>query len=63
MQSNGEVMFVATYDSGHEEWFWIDARELRGSDEMVKTIAKLRQRWRRARRSRSSASFLLHAVG
>jgi len=43
MQSTNDVKFVATYDSGHEEWFWIDAQVIRGGDQMAGTIAKQRQ--------------------
>jgi len=35
MQPNSDVMFIVTYDSGHEEWFWIDAQAIRGGDQMV----------------------------
>ena len=43
MQPNSDVMFIVTYDSGHEEWFWIDAQVIRGSDQMVGALVKLRQ--------------------
>ena len=36
-------MFIVTYDSGHEEWFWIDAQVIRGGDQMVGAMVKLRQ--------------------
>jgi hypothetical protein len=36
------VKFVATYDRGHEEWFWVDAQVIRGG-EMAGIIAKQRQ--------------------
>jgi hypothetical protein len=43
MQPNSDVMFIVTYDSGHEEWFWIDAQVIRGGDQMVGAMVKLRQ--------------------
>ena len=43
MQPNSDVMFIVTYDSGHEEWLWIDAQVMRGSDQMVGALVKLRQ--------------------
>jgi hypothetical protein len=36
-------MFVVTYDSGHEEWCWIDAQLTRGGDQVVGALVKQRQ--------------------
>jgi hypothetical protein len=44
MQPNSDVMFVVTYDSGQEEWFWIDAQLTRGGDQVVGALVKQRQR-------------------
>ena len=30
-----DVMFLVTYESGHEEWLWIDDRMLPGGDQMA----------------------------
>ena len=43
MQPNNDVMFVVTYDSGHEEWLWIDPQLMRGGDQMVGAFVKQRQ--------------------
>jgi hypothetical protein len=40
MQSKSEVLFIATYDSGHEEWLWMDAQIIRGGDHVAGAIAK-----------------------
>ena len=44
MQPNSDVMFIVTYDSGHEEWLWIDAQVMRGSDQMVGALVNRKQR-------------------
>ena len=43
MQPKSEVLFVATYDSGHEEWLWIEAHVICGADHVAGAIAKQRQ--------------------
>ena len=35
MQSKNEALFIATYDSGYEEWLWIDAQIIRGGDHVA----------------------------
>jgi hypothetical protein len=44
MPSNDEVMFVATYRSGHEEWLWGNSDVvLRHGDQVAWRIAQERQ--------------------
>ena len=35
-----DVKFLVTYDSGNEEWFWIDDRLVWGGDQMVGTFVR-----------------------
>ena len=35
-----DVKFLVTYDSGHEEWFWIDERQIWGGDHMVAALVR-----------------------
>jgi len=43
MQSKNEALFIATYDSGHEERLWMDAQIIRGGDHVAGAIAKQSQ--------------------
>lgn len=44
MPSNDEVMFVATYRSGHEEWLWVNADSvLLQGDQVAWRVALQRQ--------------------
>ena len=40
MQPKSDVKFLVTYDSGHEEWFWIDERLIWGGDQLVGALVR-----------------------